>query len=285
MIAIHSLRHEHAVTTLCRVLQVNRSTYYKFRNRKDSHRAVENRALRAKILALYIKSDKRLGTPKMTKCLAQEYRIHISCGRVYRLMKTMNLPKMSTVKPPKQKARFNAEGGICRNLLQQQFKPEKPNMAWVCDFTYLRAGGRFYYLCAVMDLFSRRIIAFRLSARINTDLAIATLEDAIRARGGASGVMFHTDRGSQFTAKRFRQFLDQHNMIQSFSAKGYPYDNAVMECFFRYLKHEETNRRAYSSLEELQAALFHYIYGFYNSMRPHSHNNGLPPIAAEAIVT
>lgn len=285
MIAIHSLRHEHAVTTLCRVLQVNRSTYYKFRNRKDSRRDVENRRIRQKILALYIKSDKRLGAQKMTECLARKYRIHISCGRVYRLMKTMNLPKMSTVKPPRQKAKSNAEDGSCKNLLQQQFKPEKPNMAWVCDFTYIRAGGRFYYLCAIMDLFSRRIIAFRLSARINTDLAIATLEDAIRARGGASGVMFHTDRGSQFTAKRFRQFLDQHDMIQSFSAKGYPYDNAVMECFFRYLKHEETNHRSYGTLEELRDALFRYIHGFYNSMRPHSHNNGLPPIAAEAIVT
>ena len=273
------------MTTLCRVLGVNRSTYYKFRNRKDSRRTVENRELRAKILALYIKSDKRLGSQKITECLAREYRIHISCGRVYRLMKTMNLPKMSTFKPPKQKSHSYAEGESCKNLLQQQFKPEKPNMAWVCDFTYIRAGGRFYYLCAIMDLFSRKIIAFRLSARINTDLAVATLEDAIRTRGVSSGVMFHTDRGSQFTAKRFRQFLDQHNMIRSFSAKGYPYDNAVMECFFRYLKHEETDRRSYSSLPELQDALFRYIHGFYNSMRPHSHNNGLPPIAAEEFVT
>jgi len=273
------------VTTLCRVLGVNRSTYYKFRNHKDSRRTVENRELRAKILALYIKSDKRLGSQKMTECLAREYRIHISCGRVYRLMKTMNLPKMSTFKPPKQKLHSDDEGGICKNLLQQQFKPERPKMAWVCDFTYIRAGGRFYYLCAIMDLFSRKIIAFRLSARINTDLAIATLEDAIRARGVSSGVMFHTDRGSQFTAKRFRQFLDQHGMIQSFSAKGYPYDNAVMECFFRYLKHEETDRRSYSSPHELQDAVFRYIHGFYNTLRPHSHNNGLPPIAAEDLVT
>ena len=106
------------MSTLCRVLQVHRSTYYKFRNRKDSRRAVENRALRAKILALYIKSDKRLGTQKMTACLAREYRIHISCGRVYRLMKAMNLPKMSTVKPPKQKAHPKDEGGNCKNLLQ-----------------------------------------------------------------------------------------------------------------------------------------------------------------------
>ena len=196
-------------------------------------------------------------------------------------MKTMNLPQMSTVKPPRQKSKSNAEDGICPDQLQQQFAPEKTNMAWVCGFTYIRADGRFYYLCAIMDLFSRRIIAFRLSARISTDLAITTLEDAIRTRGVSSGVMFHTDRGSQFTAKRFRQYLDQHGMIQSFSAKGYPYDNAVMECFFRY----QTDRRSYISLPELRDALFRYIHGFYNSMRPHSHNNGLPPIAAEDLVT
>lgn len=279
------MRYEHAVTTLCRVLGINRSTYYKFRNQKDSRRDVENRIIRTNILALYIKSDKRLGAKKMTECLAQEYRIRINYSRVYRLMKTMNLPKMSTFKPPKQKSHSNDEGGICKNLLQQQFRPEKPNMVWVYDFTYIRAGGRFYYLCAIMNLFSRKIIAFRLSARINTDLTIATLENAIRERSLSSGVMFHTDRGSQFTSKRFRQYLDHHNIIQSFSAKGYPYDNAVMECFFRYLKHEETDRRTYSSLSELQDALFRYIHGFYNSMRPHSHNNGLAPIAAELIVT
>lgn len=279
------MRHEHAVTTLCRVLGVNRSTYYKFRNRKDSRRAVENRYIRTKILALYVKSDKRLGAQKMTECLAQEYRILISYGRVYRLMKGMNLPKMSTYKPPKLRVSSNDESGACRNLLQQQFHPKRPNMTWVCDFTYIRVGGRFYYLYAIMDLFSRKIIAFRLSARINTDLAIATLEDAIRARHISSGVMFHTDQGCQFTSKRFRQYLDQHNMIQSFSAKGYPYDNAVMECFFRYLKHEETDRRSYSSLSELQDALFRYIHGFYNTIRPHSHNNGLAPIASELLVT
>lgn len=146
--------------------------------------------LRAKILALYIKSDKRLDLQKMTECLAQEYRIHISSGRVYRLMKTMNLPGMRTVKSPKPKSKRRDEDGICCNFLQQQSRPEKPNTAWVCDFTYLRAGGRFYYLCAIMDLFARKIIAFRLSARINTDLAIAALEDAIQARGVSSGVMF-----------------------------------------------------------------------------------------------
>ncbi len=94
-------------------------------------------------------------------------------------------------------------------------------------------------------------------------------------------LLFHSDRGCQFTAKAFRKHLDELNIVQSFSAKGHPYDNAVMECFFKYLKKEETNRRTYSSFDELKLSIFQYINGFYNSFRPHSHNNGLSPDQAE----
>lgn len=96
-------------------------------------------------------------------------------------------------------------------------------------------------------------------------------------------LMFHSDRGSQFTTKRFRQYLDSLNIVQSFSAKGHPYDNAVMECFFKYLKKEETDRRNYTNLAELKQSLFTYINGFYNSVRPHSHNDGLTPNEKEAL--
>ena len=97
------------------------------------------------------------------------------------------------------------------------------------------------------------------------------------------GVIFHTDRGSQFTSMQFRKHLDRLNMVQSFSAKAHPYDNAVMECFFKYLKKEEVNRKCYSSFKDLNNCLFEYIHGFYNSVRPHSHNNGLSPNQAELL--
>lgn len=132
-----------------------------------------------------------------------------------------------------------------------------------------------------MDLYARKIIAYKISKRIDTQLAIDTLNLAVADRGKSSGIIFHSDRGAQFTSKCFRKHLDALNMIQSFSAKGHPYDNAVMECFFKYLKKEETDRRNYSSLSELQLSLFQYINGFYNSSRPHSHNNGLSPNQAK----
>lgn len=216
----------------------------------------------------------------MKICLQRDYRINISSGRVYRLMKEMNLPKMSTIKPFRHKTK-TAQDEECHNILKQKFNPSEPNNVWVCDFTYIRAAGRFYYLCAILDLFSRKVIAFKLSNKMDTKLAIETVNRAVAARGKSGGIIFHTDRGSQFTSADFRRYLDNLNMIQSFSAKGHPYDNAVMECFFKYLKKEEVNRKKYSSFDDLNLCLFKYIYGFYNSKRPHSHNNGLSPNAAE----
>lgn len=150
-------------------------------------------------------------------------------------MKGMNLPKMSTIKPsyPKHKTASNEH---CPNILKQRFNPSQPNKVWVCDFTYLRAAGRFYYLCVILDLFSRKAIAYKLSPHLNTKLAIETLDSAVANRNISGSLLFHSDRGCQFTAEAFRKHLDELNIVQSFSAKGHPYDNAVMECFFKYLK-------------------------------------------------
>ena len=216
----------------------------------------------------------------MRNCLNREYRINVSIQRIYRLMNGMNLPKMSTVKPfyPKYKTSSDEH---CPNILRQRFNPSELNKVWVCDFTYLRAAGRFYYLCVILDLFSRKVIAYKLSSSLNTRLAIETLDMAVANRHSSSGVIFHTDRGCQFTSEEFRKHLDELNIVQSFSAKGHPYDNAVMECFFKYLKKEETDRRVYSSFDELKLSIFEYIHSFYNSFRPHSHNNALSPDQAE----
>ena len=141
----------------------------------------------------------------------------------------------------------------------------------MCDFTYLRVAGRFYYLCVILDLFSRKDIAYKLSSKLNTKLAIDTLDMAAASRNISEGFIFHSDRGCQFTSEAFRRHLDELNSVQSFSAKGHPYDNAVMKCFFKYLKKEDTNHRTYSSFDELKLSIFQYTHGFYNSFRPHSH--------------
>ena len=199
--------------------------------RATSKRGIDCRHIRTCIVDLYAKTDKRLGCGKIALCLKRDYRINISRGRVYRLMKTMNLPKMSTVKPCSSHKTKSEDSEACHNILAQRFNQTAPNVAWVCDFTYIRVGSRYYYLCAILDLYARKIIAYKLSPRIDTKLAMDTLDAAVAARGRSCGIIFHTDRGCQFTSKCFRKHLEVLGMVQSFSVKGHPYDNAVMSAF------------------------------------------------------
>lgn len=240
---------------------------------------MENQALKKDILVLYAKSKKRLGAYKIKQRLLVEYNKKVSVGKVYRLMKSMNLPKMSTVKPKSFFSKNNDEGLI--NHLNQNFNPKSPNKVWVSDITYVKTANGFAYLCVVMDLFSRKVISYKTSTNIDTQLVLKTFDSALKSRNYPKGVMFHSDRGTQYTSKEFRKVLDKTNFVQSFSAKGHPYDNAVIESFFRYLKHEELNRRNFNSLQELNLSLFEYIESFYNRTRPHSANNNLAPIEKE----
>jgi len=259
---------------------VNRSTYYKHFKEGESGREVENRALRGDILALYSRSKKRMGAYKIRQRLMVECGKRVSVGRVYRLMKSMALPKMSTAKPAR--ARTKPEDGECANRLRQRFNPGEPNTVWVSDITYARVGGRFCYICVVIDLFSRKVIAHKTSGKNDTRLVLGAFNTARSRRGFPKGVMFHSDRGCQYTSKGFRAALDKAGYVQSFSAKGHPFDNAVAESFFKYLKKEELNRNTYNSINELDISLFEYIEGFYNKRRPHSANNFLSPDEREA---
>lgn len=196
-------------------------------------------------------------------------------------MKTLQLPQMSTAKPPVHGR--HTHNGTCTNRLQQQFRQKAPNLVWVSDITYIKAGGKWYYLCIVMDLFSRNVISWHISAKPDSELVMGTFKKAYEKRNAPYGLMFHSDRGTQYTAFSFRQLLDSLNVVQSFSKKGYPFDNACCECFFKYLKKEETNRRTYHSLQELQLSVFEYIEGYYNSRRPHGTLGMLTPNEAEAL--
>ena len=220
-----------------------------------------------------------MGAYKIRQRLLVEYGKKVSVGRVYRLMKSMVLPKMSTAKPVYTKTK--TEQGECKNHLEKRFNPTIPNLVWASDITYVRVAGRFCYVCVVMDLFSRKIIAYKVGISADKQLVINTFKMACSKRNYPKGVMFHSDRGCQYTALDFRKAVDEMGFVQSFSAKGHPYDNAVVESFFKYLKKEELNRRTYSNIKELEMSLFEYIEGFYNLRRPHFANDLLSPIEKE----
>ncbi|KLL27628.1 transposase, partial [Streptococcus agalactiae] len=139
---------------MCRVLRVNRSTYYKFLKHKPSKRELDNQIYRKQILEIYTKANKRLGVKSIKVILQRDYDTKISEGRIYRLMKNMALPKMATVKT--KRALKEAQKNSPQNLLKQKFNPDQPNQVWTTDFTYISIGYKKYvYLCAILDLYSR----------------------------------------------------------------------------------------------------------------------------------
>lgn len=261
-------------------MKVNRSTYYKHFHTEPSARTLENQEIRKTILQIYTDYQKRPGAYKIAHVLERDYGVRISVGRVYRLMQTMDLPKMSTRKPKFVHASDDIE---CTNHLAQKFYPEEPNQVWASDTTYIRVGSKWFYLCVIIDLFSRKVIAWKISGQHNVDLIIDTFNLAYESRNKPQYLMFHSDRGCQYTAYSFRKLLDSCDVLQSFSRKGYPFDNAVVESFFKYLKQDEVNRRTYHTLQELQLSIFEYIEGYYNSRRPHGTLNMLTPNEKEAL--
>ena len=266
------MRKQHRLVLLCKVLRVNRSTYYKHFYSTPSSRSLENNNLKLLILQIYSEYKNILGAYKIRAILQHNYCISISLKRVYKLMNSIQLPSMAT-KKPKHKPFSNHSIGD--NLLSQNFNQSAPNIVWVSDTTFLRAGSKWFYLCVIIDLFSRKVVGYKLSAKHDTYLICDTFNIAVKERNPKS-LMFHSDRGCQYTSLPFRQLLDKHNFTQSLSKKGHPYDNAVAESFFKYLKLECTNRTSYRSFNDLYLAIFDYIH-LYNSKRPHSTLNYLSP--------
>lgn len=189
------------------MLKVNRSTYYKYFSDKVAPKTLENQQIRKNILEIYTTSQKRVGPAKIQRMLSRDYGLHISIGRVYRLMKTMHLPKMSTSKPvfKRSKSQVSLERP---NHLKQAFNPPAPNQVWTSDFSYIPIGNKsFVYLCIILDLFSRKVIAWSVSHKIDTLLAISTVEKAIQSRRPTTPVLFHTDQGTQYTFLEFKKIL------------------------------------------------------------------------------
>lgn len=257
-------------------MNVNRSTYYKCFSHAPAARTRENQEISSKILSIYSSTKKRLGVMKIKVLLESIHSIKVSVGRVQRLMKQLNLPKMSTIRPVFKK-QIPDNSSPCVNHLEQNFAPQVPNQVWCSDITYVRVGSTFSYLCVVIDLFARKVIAWNLSRKMDACFVIDTVNKALLQRKPTNSILFHSDRGTQYTSHQFRVFLDKNNFVQSFSNKSNPWDNAVVEAFFKFLKHEELHRHYFSSFEQAKLAIFEYIDGFYNPVRPHSFNDFLSP--------
>ena len=167
------------------------------------------------------------------------------------------------------------------NRLNREFATEHPNQVWCGDITYVWAQGRWHYLAAVLDLHTRRVIGWAFSAKPDAELVIKALDMAYEQRGRPQQVLFHSDQGSQYASRLFRQRLWRYRMQQSMSRRGNCWDNSPMERLFRSLKSEWVPSTGYLTAQEAQRDINHYLMHRYNWIRPHQFNDGLPPAVAE----
>lgn len=170
---------------------------------------------------------------------------------------------------------------VIANRLDRQFDVAEPNTVWTGDITYIWTGRRWAYLAVVLDLFARRPVGWALSLAADSELAKKALMMAYESRGEPKGVLFHSDQGCQYSSLAFRQQLWRYQMEQSMSRRGNCWDNSPTERFFRSLKTEWIPESGYTSFEEAKQCITQYMLGYYSEFRPHTHNDGLPPNAAE----
>lgn len=265
--AISRLCNEFSIHSLCRVLEVRRSTYYHRSMRSPEKTLVQQQdeALKPIISEIFEKSRHSFGARKIRAKL-MELGHTISERRTLRLMKELHISPRTDYRLPN--SANDREYMYYPNKLKRMFVTSAPNLAWVSDITYVRVGYEAYYLCVIIDLFSRKVISYAVSTSNDTSLVIRAFHGAFTFRGEPQEFIFHSDLGSQYTALEFKKLLRYYKVRQSFSAPGSPHDNAVAESFFASIKKEEFKRHFYQTEAELLTAIKEYI-DFYNSYRPH----------------
>ena len=267
------------VTTLCRVLEVSRSGFYAWEDRDPSKRSMDDDKLCVEIVAIHKASRGTYGSPRVHAEL-QALGIAVSRKRVARLMRTLGLES------PRKK-RFKAttdskhDMPVADNVLDRHFEVEAPDLAWVTDITYVWTDEGWLYLAAILDLFSRRVVGFAMSDRIDRALVLQALKLAAGRRVPDAGLTHHSDRGSQYASSDYRQALADLDIVCSMSRKGNCWDNAVAESFFATLKTELVYRRRFVTRVEAREAIFDFIETFYNSHRRHSTLGYLSPMEFE----
>lgn len=260
--------NEYGITRLCAAIGVSRGGYYDWLDREPSAREIANQSLLCTIKQIFVEHKGRYGAPRIHAVLRREGN-PVGRGRVERLMRTHQLVASRT-KRHKRVYVQREQQQPALNHLARNFKAGKPNKKWVSDITFIQTRQGYLYLATVVDLYSRAVVGWSMSARINGQLVLDALDMAIQQRGSPEGVLVHSDQGSQYTAELYRNKLKEHRMICSMSRKGECQDNAVAESFFHTLKEELIRDVRFASLQEAKQAIFKYIELYYNRQRLHS---------------
>jgi transposase InsO family protein len=275
---IHTEKARYDLSKLCRWLGVTRSGYYAWCTRPESAHAQRDRRLKVLVQASFAESKQRYGSPRIHRDLVEQDE-PVSRKRVVRLMQEDGLKA-------RQRKRFKCttmsdhDQPVAANLLDRQFTAEAPNQRWVGDTTEFVIGERSkLYLAAILDLYSRFIVGWALSAVNDRHVTIRALEMALKRRCPETGLLHHSDQGSTYASEDYQAILDAHGITCSMSRRGNCHDNAVMESFFSTLKAELADR--FGSFSEAKMEIFDYIEPFYNQRRRHSTLGQISPAAFE----
>lgn len=265
---------------LCEALGVSRSGFHAWLTRSPSTRARSDEVLGTQVKASFVDSDRTYGARRVWHDVLAE---GATCGlhRVERLMRERALrarPRRRGL--PSDKGIRNE---VADNVLDRQFEATAPNQKWIADFTYIWTAEGWLYVAAVIDLFSRRVVGWSMSATMAAQLVADALMMAIWRRGKPDALLHHSDQGSQYSSEQFQKLLADHGVICSMSRSGNVWDNAAMESFFSSLKTERTARKVYRTRDQARADVFDYIERFYNPRRRHSTIGYLSPMEFERI--
>ena len=271
-------RGQFPIQLMCRVLHVSSSGYYAWRKRPLQVNEMDS-VLIEKIKTIYTKSKRRYGSPRVYRKLRQQG-IHCSQKRVARLMREHNLRA-------RRRRRFKVTTNskhalpVARNVLDRRFEVKMPNARWTADITYIWTSQGWLYLAIVMDLFSRRIVGWSMQETMERSLVLSALNMAIKARKPPSGLLHHSDRGSQYACGDYQELLRQAGCRCSMSRKGNCWDNAPAESFFSTLKMELVHERKWATRREARIEIFEFIEVWYNRQRIHSSLGYLSPVDYE----
>ncbi len=261
---------------LCKVLEIKRSGYYHWQKRIYTQRRIEEERFLLLLKKHYKLSKGRYGLLRLVKSI-RKAGTPVNKKRIYRLMKKYGIfsktkKKFKVTTKQKGGAKFN------ENLLNGNFSVDSKNKVWTSDITYIWTKQGWLYLAVVLDLYNREIIGWSLGQRPSAELVVRAFTMAVMNRKPAAGVIFHSDRGSQYTSNKMRNILDHYKFRQSMSGKGNCYDNAVTETFFSTLKKELVYLTEFKTIDQARTEIFEFIEIYYNRQRLHSSLGYLSPL-------
>ena len=276
---MRTTRFRYSIARMCGILRVSKSGYYKWHNRKPSKRTQEEGRLEVEIKAAHKRTRETYGPERLQHELKAQG-VSVGICRIRRIRKKRGIRC-------KQKRKFKATTNskhalpVAENLVQQQFEATRPNEVWLSDITYIPTEEGWLYLAGHKDIFTGAIVGYAMGNRITKNLVTQSLFKAVSAKRPRSGLIHHSDRGSQYCAHEYRRLVDQFKMRVSMSRKGDCYDNAPMESFWGTLKNELIHHRRYKTRDQAIREITEYIEVFYNRQRRQARLGYLSPALYE----